>query len=151
MVRWIRWHCPTDTGFEIRALAVWGRTSYISVTLRVSGEKTFFVSLKIEGHSGVRSRDLWLPKQAASITAPGQPAPYTAQSRQKSFCPLSVWSSMKWALNLHDRHIIILWLILYTFKYFFITLEVVGRGSETQLQVWKQIVNLASWFQMLHK
>ena len=32
MVRWLRWHCPPDTGFEIRALAVWGRASYLSVT-----------------------------------------------------------------------------------------------------------------------
>ena len=28
MVRWLRWHCPPDT----RALAVWGRARYISVT-----------------------------------------------------------------------------------------------------------------------
>ena len=32
MVRWLRWHCPPDTGFEIRALAVWGRARYFSVT-----------------------------------------------------------------------------------------------------------------------
>ena len=32
MVRWLRWHCPPDTGFEIRALAVWGRVRYLSVT-----------------------------------------------------------------------------------------------------------------------
>ena len=32
MVRWLRWHCPSDTGFEIRALAVWGRARYLSVT-----------------------------------------------------------------------------------------------------------------------
>ena len=30
MVRWLRWHCPPDTGFEI--LAVWGRAHYLSVT-----------------------------------------------------------------------------------------------------------------------
>ena len=28
----MRWHCPPDTGFEIRALAVWGRALYLSVT-----------------------------------------------------------------------------------------------------------------------
>ena len=28
MVRWLRWHCPPDTGFEIQALAVWGRARY---------------------------------------------------------------------------------------------------------------------------
>ena len=32
MVRWLRWHCPPDTGFEIRALAVWGRACHLSVT-----------------------------------------------------------------------------------------------------------------------
>ena len=32
MVIWMRWHCPPDTGFEIRALAVWGRARYLSVT-----------------------------------------------------------------------------------------------------------------------
>ena len=32
MVRWLRWHCPPDTEFEIRALAVWGRARYLSVT-----------------------------------------------------------------------------------------------------------------------
>ena len=32
MVRWLRWHCPPDTGFEIRALAVWGRVRYLSDT-----------------------------------------------------------------------------------------------------------------------
>ena len=31
-MRWLRWHCPPDTGFEIRALAVWGRARYLSVT-----------------------------------------------------------------------------------------------------------------------
>ena len=29
---WLRWHCPPDTGFEIRALAVWGRARYLTVT-----------------------------------------------------------------------------------------------------------------------
>ena len=32
MVRWLRWHCPPDAGFEIRALAAWGRARYLSVT-----------------------------------------------------------------------------------------------------------------------
>ena len=32
MVKWMRWHCPPDTGFEIRALTVWGRARYLSVT-----------------------------------------------------------------------------------------------------------------------
>ena len=32
MVRWLRWHCSPDTEFEIRALAVWDRARYLSVT-----------------------------------------------------------------------------------------------------------------------
>ena len=32
MVRWVRWHCPPDTGFEIQTLVVWGRARYLSVT-----------------------------------------------------------------------------------------------------------------------
>ena len=32
LLRMMRWHCPPDTGFEIRALAVWGRARYLSVT-----------------------------------------------------------------------------------------------------------------------
>ena len=61
MVRWIRWHCPPDTWFEIRALEVWAR--YLSVTeaphniesLRVSEEETF-----------------WMPKRGSSLN------PYSA-------------------------------------------------------------------------
>ena len=30
--RWLRWHCPPNTGFEIRSLTVWGRARYLSVT-----------------------------------------------------------------------------------------------------------------------
>ena len=32
MFRWLRWHCPPDTGFQIRALTDWGRARYLSVT-----------------------------------------------------------------------------------------------------------------------
>ena len=61
MVRWMRWYCPPDTIFEIRALAVRGRARYLSVTeaphniesLRVRGEETF-VSLKPERQSGIQ-------------------------------------------------------------------------------------------------
>ena len=36
MVRWLRWHCPPDTGFEIRAPAVWGRARGTSRSRRLS-------------------------------------------------------------------------------------------------------------------
>ena len=55
MVKWMRWHCPPDTGYEIRTLAFWGRARYFSVTeaphninfLRWAGKK-HFVSMNIE-------------------------------------------------------------------------------------------------------
>ena len=44
----MRWHCPPDTGFKIRALSVWNRARYLSVmeaphnieSLRVSRKET---------------------------------------------------------------------------------------------------------------
>ena len=62
MVRWIRWHCPPDTWFEIRALAGWGWACYLSVTeiphhtesSKVNVEETF-VPLKPKRHSRGRS------------------------------------------------------------------------------------------------
>ena len=65
LLRMVRWHCPPDTGSEIRALAVRDRARHLSVTevphniesLRVSEEETF-VSLKLEGQSSVRICDL---------------------------------------------------------------------------------------------
>ena len=66
MVRWIRWHCPPDTGYEIGALAVWGWRRYVSVTLLnlyERAEKKHFVSLKLECKSGVRARDLRFPSR----------------------------------------------------------------------------------------
>ena len=46
MVRWMSWHCPPDTGFEIRALVITAQARYLSVkeaphnieSLRVSEE-----------------------------------------------------------------------------------------------------------------
>ena len=32
VLRWVRWPCPLDTGFEIQGLEVWGRARYLSVT-----------------------------------------------------------------------------------------------------------------------
>ena len=30
MVRWMRWHCPPDTGFYIKSLVEWDRARYLS-------------------------------------------------------------------------------------------------------------------------
>ena len=95
MLRWIRWHCPWDTGFDIRALAVWDPARYLSVveashnteSLCVRGEETF-VSLKLECHSRVRTRVLRLSKQSALTTAPGPPFFY---AQKKTVCR---WQSL---------------------------------------------------------
>ena len=50
MMRWVRGRRPPDTGFEIRALVIWGRARYLSVIeapdnniyLRLSREETLF-------------------------------------------------------------------------------------------------------------
>ena len=40
---WLRWHCPPDTGFEIRALAVWGRARYHNTDFHTwMGKKNIF-------------------------------------------------------------------------------------------------------------
>ena len=84
----MRWHCSSDTGFEVRAPTVWGRARYLSVTdvphtiniFEWAGKK-HFVSLKLGGQSGAQTRDLQLSKQAALMTARGPP-PYTNEQVQ---------------------------------------------------------------------
>ena len=72
MVRLMKWHCPADTGFEIRALAVWGRAPYLSITEAPQILKLYECTGK-KCQSGVRTRDLRLFKQTALTTAPGPP------------------------------------------------------------------------------
>ena len=72
----MRWHCPPDTGFEIRALVVPAQAQDLSVKeaphniepLRVSEED---LSLNVRARE--ETRDLPLSKQAALTTAPGHP------------------------------------------------------------------------------
>ena len=77
---WLRWHCPPDTGFEIQALAVWGRERYLSVTEAPRntdfhtwmGKKHFFVSFK-PPRPGTEPRALaW---KAAVLTTTLEPPP----------------------------------------------------------------------------
>ena len=79
MVRWLRWHCPPDTGFEIWALAIWGQARYLSVTEAPHntdfhtwmGKKHFFVSFK-PPRPGTEPRTLaW--KAAVLTTTLGPP------------------------------------------------------------------------------
>ena len=85
MVRWLRWHCPPDTAFEIRALAVWGRARYLSVTEAPHntdfhtwmGKKHFFVSFK-PPRPGTEPRTLaW---KATVLTTTLGPPPSTCGS-----------------------------------------------------------------------
>ena len=72
MVRWIRWHCPPDTWFEIWAPAVWDWARFLSVTedphniepLRVNGEETLFFIWNLKAR---------LSKQPAFSTAQEPP------------------------------------------------------------------------------
>ena len=82
IVRWMRWHCPPGTRFEILPLAVWGRAGYLSVTeaphniesLYEWAGKKHFVSLKLERRPkwGSNPRPPTF-KQAALTTVPGPP------------------------------------------------------------------------------
>ena len=91
MVRWLRWHCPSDTGFEIRALAVWGPARYFSVTeaphwlSHVDGEETFFVSFKPPRPRTEPRTLAW--KAAVLTTTLGPPPP------KLELCP-SLWKKM---------------------------------------------------------
>ena len=77
---WMRWLCPPDTGFEIRALAVWGRARYLSVTEAPHNTefhtwmgKFFFVSFK-PPRPGTEPRTLaW---KAAVLTTTLWPPPF---------------------------------------------------------------------------
>ena len=77
MLRWMRWHCPPDTGFEIRALALWGRARYLSVTEAPHTwmRKKLFVSFK-PPRPAIEPRTLaW--KAAVLTTTLGPPPPQT--------------------------------------------------------------------------
>ena len=80
MVRWLRWHCPPDTGFEIRALAVWGRARYLSVTeaphnidFHTWMGKKHFCSFQT-AETGNRTPNSW---KAAALTTTLGPPPST--------------------------------------------------------------------------
>ena len=80
MVRWVRWHCPPDTGFEIRALAVWSRARYLPVTEAPHninshtwmGKKHFLFLSNLRNREP--SPELWRERQRCHYhRAPAQP------------------------------------------------------------------------------
>ena len=102
MVRWLRWHCPPDTGFEIRALAVWGRARYLSVT-KLPTILTFtrgwgrnnFVSFK-PPRPGTEARTLaW--KAAVLTTTLGPPPLVWCKWNESGFRPPLCTYRLNWA------------------------------------------------------
>ena len=112
MVRWMRWHFPPDTRFEIRVPGV-GLLRLITLPLVHGGYPQYwiitsergrkhFVSLKLEGQGRVETRDLRLSKQAALTTAPVPCAVKWAANRRRShtLCaadPANTRLSQRWA------------------------------------------------------
>ena len=83
VVRWMRWHCPPDTGFEIwKAKHATCRSRRLPTILNLHewAERTHFVSLKLGGQSGVRARDLRLSRQVVLTTAPWSPPHFRRQN-----------------------------------------------------------------------
>ena len=90
----MRWHCPPDTRFEIRALAVWGRARYFSVTeaphntsfYTRMGKKHFFFPPRL----GTELRTLaW--KAALLTTTLGPPT--LISSNRRLTVSLKTWSA----------------------------------------------------------
>ena len=99
----MRWHCPPDTDFEIRALTVWGRARYLSVTdalhnielLRVGGEETFciFETRRPEWGSIPRSPTFQAGSFNHGTKAPAHNA-HPAQSGQTVRLPVWPWQQV---------------------------------------------------------
>ena len=66
----MRWHSPPNTGCKSQRLG----TLPTILNLYEWEEKNMFITLKLEGKSRVRTRDLRFPMQAALTTAPVPPA-----------------------------------------------------------------------------
>ena len=109
MVRWLRWHCPPDTGFEIRALAVWGRARYLSVTEAPHntnfhtwmGKKQFCFFQTAE--TGNRTPDSGV-KSSGANHYPRAPAPFISRRQQYklkwnewTFRPLLCTCRLNWS------------------------------------------------------
>ena len=77
MVRWVGWHCPPDTRFEMQTLEVWDRARYLSVTEAphqyvFSSGVGIFVSNRRDRETnpelwGVRQRCRQLPYRAPAL------------------------------------------------------------------------------------
>ena len=107
----MRWHCPLDTGFEIRALVVWGRACYPSVTeaphnfesFQVTREDTFLIYI-FEAWRPEWDSNPWSPTfQAGSFSHCTRASAEEGAMTNPFDCyviVLSIESSIIWAVTL---------------------------------------------------
>ena len=90
----MRWHCPPDTRFKIRALAVWGRARYLSVM--EAPHNTEFYTWVGKKHfcffqtAETGNRTPW--KETVLTTNVGPPPERTRQAK--------FWLNLKWWLTI---------------------------------------------------
>ena len=97
MVKWMRWHCPPNIGFEIRALTVWGRARHLSITETPHNIE----SLRVRGGGGRKNSlfETWRPEWGSNRWSP------TFQTGSFNHCTRapaqlyvgSAWSSTMWS------------------------------------------------------
>ena len=103
MVRWVRCHCPPDTGFEMHSLDVWGRAPYW--VIGVDGEETFLFFFK-PPRPGNEPRTLtW---KAAVLTTTLGPPP---MARLK---PMSIIMHCSWLIIVFVSTIAMITLVIST-------------------------------------
>ena len=104
MGRWVRWHCPPDTGFEIQTLGDWGRARYFPVTEVLHNTefyewmvKKYFCFFQI-AETGKRTPNSSV-NAAMVTTTPGPPHKYIklGQENESGFRPPLCTYKLNWA------------------------------------------------------
>ena len=84
MPRWMRWHCPLDTGFEIRTLAVWGRARYLSFKEAPHNIE----SSRVSRESTICFFETWMPEWGSN---PWSPTFQTCSFNHCTRAPAPLW------------------------------------------------------------
>ena len=144
MVRWLRWRCPLDTGFEIRTLAVWGRARYLSATEAPHtanfhtwmGKKHFFCFFQT-AENGNRTPNSGVEGSGANH--------YSRAPAQLGLC-----ISYSEIIYLRSPSYLYFALFCVTIRFFFNfhTLRAVFRCCDSQLQVCKLLNIYNYWIQV---
>ena len=134
MVRWLRWHCSPDTGFEIRALAVWGRARYLSVTealhnTDLGGGPRVVVSTaafharvrgSVPGLGGWKKQKMFLPLPRVKVSIAGslrdREVASSASDRQGSNFESCVWRTVSSQSSHHPQEVLLAQFSLYVHK-----------------------------------